>query len=253
MVVRAIFASFRGSLRKVSPVDEKVVGVIGGMGPEASVLFYQRLTAATAAGSDQEHLHVIIDSNSKIPDRTESIREGSSATLDAIVVSARRLQVMGAQIIAMPCNSAHYWYPQISIRIDIPLIHMIEEVFKSIMVSGPGRVGLLATSGTVSSGVYSKASGDVELILPDEENQERVHRAIYSIKGAAGQEMLGIRADLLEVVEGLRGRGAEGIILGCTEIPIVIGQKDVGELPVFDSTQILVEATLREAIAESVS
>ncbi len=253
MVAGAICATIPVSIRKVSHVDEKIVGIIGGMGPEASVLFYQRLTAATAAGSDQEHLHVVIDSNSKIPDRTESIREGSSATLDAIVVSARRLQVMGAHMLAMPCNSAHYWYPQISIRIDIPLIHMIEEVFKSIMVSGPGRVGLLATSGTASSGVYSKASGDIELILPDEEEQARVHSAIYSIKGAAGQERLDIRADLLEVVEGLRGQGAEGIILGCTEIPIVIGQEDVRELPVFDSTQILVEATLREAFAESVS
>ncbi len=234
-------------------MEEKVVGVIGGMGPEASVLFYQRLTAATAAGSDQEHLHVIIDSYSKVPDRTESIRGGSSAALDAIVISARRLQVMGAGILAMPCNSAHYWYPEISARIDIPLINMIEEVYKSIAGSGPGRVGLLATSGTVSSGVYSKASGDIELILPDEEEQERVHSAIYSIKGTAGQEMLDIRADLLEVVGGLRGRGADGIILGCTEIPIVIGQDDVRELPVFDSIQILVEATLREAFPGSVS
>ena len=253
VVAHAICASIPGSIRKVFPVEEKVVGVIGGMGPEASVLFYQRLTAATAAGSDQEHLHVVIDSNSKVPDRTESIREGSSATLDEIVVSARRLQVMGAHVLAMPCNSAHYWYRQISIRIDIPLIHMIEEVFKSIMESGPDRVGLLATSGTVSSGVYSNASGDVELILPDEEEQAKVHSAIYSIKGAAGQEMLDIRADLLEVVEALRGRGAEGIILGCTEIPIVIGQDDVRGVPVFDSTQILVEATLREAFTGSVS
>ncbi len=160
---------------------------------------------------------------------------------------------MGAGILAMPCNSAHYWYPEISARIDIPLINMIEEVYKSIAGSGPGRVGLLATSGTVSSGVYSKASGDIELILPDEEEQERVHSAIYSIKGTAGQEMLDIRADLLEVVGGLRGRGADGIILGCTEIPIVIGQDDVRELPVFDSIQILVEATLREAFPGSVS
>ena len=253
MVAGAICASIPGSIRKVSPVEEKIVGVIGGMGPEASVLFYQRLTAATAAGSDQEHLHVIIDSNSKVPDRTESIREGSSETLDAIVVSARRLQVMGAQIIAMPCNSAHHWHREIAIRIDAPLIHMIEEVFKSIMDSGQGRVGLLATSGTVSSSVYTKSSGDVELIVPDEEEQERVHKAIYSIKGTAGQEMLDIRADLLEIVEGLRGRGAEGIILGCTEIPLVIGQEDVRDVPVFDSTQILVEATLREAFSESVN
>jgi aspartate racemase len=231
-------------------VDEKVVGVIGGMGPEASALFYQRLTEATAADRDQEHLHVIIDSYSKVPDRTESIREGSSATLDAIVVSARRLQVMGAQILAMPCNSAHYWYQEISISVDIPLINMIEEVFRTVVNKGLNRAGLLATNGTVAAGVYSKAASDVELILPDKDMQEKVHGAIYSIKGAAGQELLDIQADLLAAAEELKERGAEGIILGCTEIPIVINQNDVRDLPVFDSTQVLVEATLREALTD---
>ena len=232
-------------------MGEKVVGVLGGMGPEASVLFYQRLTSRTPARKDQEHLHVIIDSYSKVPDRTASILEGSRDTLDAIVASARRLQVAGAGVLAMPCNSAHYWYDDISVMIDIPLINMIEEVFNEVGRAGVTRVGLLATTGTVTSGVYARAAGEVELIHPNQDGQERVHQAIYSIKGAAGEKLLQIKRDLLSVIEQLREEGIGGVILGCTEIPILIGAEDVEEMPVFDSTDILVEATLREALPAS--
>lgn len=232
-------------------MGEKVVGVLGGMGPEASSLFYQRLTSRTPANSDQEHLHVIIDSDSKVPDRTISILDDSTATLDAIVASARRLQVAGAELLAMPCNSAHYWYDDIVVKIDVPLINMIKEVFGAVGEAGVIRVGLLATTGTVTSGVYTEAAKGVELILPNENWQEHVHRAIYSIKGAAGEKLLKIKRELLSVIEQLREEGAEGIILGCTEIPILISQDDVEEMPVFDSTDILVDATLREALPAS--
>jgi aspartate racemase len=242
----------RPNLRRRSLVgEERVVGVIGGMGPEATVRFYQRLTSRTPAGKDQEHLHVIIDSNSKIPDRTASIVGGTSATLDAIIESARLLEEMGAQLLAMPCNSAHYYYREIISTIGVPLINMIEEVFSAVNRIGLGRVGLLATTGTVISGVYSEVAESVGLLLPDENDQERVHNAIYSIKGAAGEQLMEIKRDLLSVAEELRGEGAEGVILGCTEIPLLIGQEDIESLHVFDSTEILVDAVLREAFPAS--
>lgn len=226
---------------------EKVVGVIGGMGPEATICFYQRLTSRTPACKDQEHLHVIIDSNAKIPDRTTSILDGTSATLDAVVASARMLEEMGAELLAMPCNSAHYHYEEIVSQIGIPFINMIEEVFAAVERAGLSRVGLLATTGTVTSGVYGRAAGEVELIVPDESGQQRVHAAIYSIKGAAGEQLQGIKQDLLAVLGELRERGTEGVILGCTEIPLLVGPEDVEGFPIFDSTEILVEAVLREA------
>jgi aspartate racemase len=229
-------------------VSERIVGVLGGMGPEASADFYLRLTAATPAQCDQEHLRVLIDSNPKIPDRTESIRTGSEATLKALIASARLLESAGAELLVMPCNSAHVWYDQLVAELRVPFINMIEEVFLAVERAGLTRVGLLATTGTVRSGVYADAAADIVLLEPDEALQERIQEAIYRIKGRAGQGPAANLATFSGAIEVLRAQGAEGIILGCTEIPIVVKPERFPEVPIFDSTQILVEATLREAL-----
>ncbi len=224
-----------------------IVGVIGGMGPEATVEFFARLTALTPARRDQDHLHVIIDSQAGTPDRTEAIFSGSSGVRDAMLASARRLETAGAGLLAMPCNSAHYWYEEVAGRIGIPFLNMIAEVFAEVRRRGPGKVGLLATTGTARSGVYERWSGEVELLLPDEAGQEAIHEAIYTVKGEAGGRPEQAKEAVLAVVSGLRNRGAEGIILGCTEIPLVVGPADIPDLPVFDSTDVLVAAVLRDA------
>ena len=228
-------------------MSEKVVGIIGGMGAEATADFYQRLVSRTPAGSDQEHLHVLINSNSKIPDRTTAIRDGSTEIVDAIVETAQTLEAMGAEILAMPCNSAHYYYDDIIDRIQVPLIHMIEEVFMTVEAAGLSRVGLLATTGTVSSGIYTEAAGDIDVQLPDEEGQARIHEGIYSIKLTAGGDPERALAAFLQEIGRLQEQGAEGIILGCTEIPIVVKPHHLEGMPLFDSTQVLVHAVLREA------
>jgi len=225
-----------------------IVGVIGGMGPEATVEFYARLTARTPAGYDQDHLHVIIDSQSGTPDRTEAILSGSPGVREAMLASARRLEAAGAGLLAMPCNSAHHWYDEVAARIDIPFLNMIAEVFAEVRRQGLRRVGLLATTGTARSGVYERWSDEIELIVPDEKGQDAVHRSIYTVKGEAGQRPTEAKRAALEVVEDLRQRGAEGIILGCTEIPLVIGVNDIPDRPVFDSTEILVAAVLRKVL-----
>ena len=229
-------------------MSEKVVGVLGGMGPEASADFYQRLTALTPAQCDQEHLHVIIDSRSKVPDRTGSMQTGSDATLKALITSARMLEEAGAELLVMPCNSAHFWYDELITHIRVPFINMIEEVFLAVERAGLNQVGLLATSGTARSGVYAEAAGDIVLLQPDDETQDRVQEAIYRIKSLAGNRPEESLEIFTGVITSLRGEGAEGIILGCTEIPIVIKPEHFPDIPIFDSTQILVEATLREAL-----
>jgi len=229
-------------------VSEKVVGVIGGMGPEATAYFYQRLITLTPARRDQDHLRVLIDSNAKIPDRTGSLLDGEGEkVLEAILASAQLLEDMGAELLAMPCNSAHYFYDDIIPRIHVPMIDMVEEVFARIEEEGLGQAGLLATTGTVKMGIYARAAGDIGLIEPSEEEQEKVHEAIYGIKASAGSGPGRARSQLLEVVEHLRERGAEGIILGCTELPLLLGPDKGISLPFFDSTEILAKATLREA------
>jgi aspartate racemase len=232
-------------------VSERIVGVMGGMGPEASADFYMRLTAATPAQRDQEHLRVLIDSNPKIPDRSESIRTGSDATLRALIGSARLLESAGADLLVMPCNSAHYWYDELIKNVHVPFINMIEEVFLAVEKAGLIRVGLLATTGTVRSGVYADAAGEIALLQPDQALQERIQEAIYRIKSRAGEAPAESLATFTDAIDVLRGEGAEGIILGCTEIPIVVKPERFPEIPIFDSTQILVEATLREALPRS--
>ena len=225
---------------------KKIVGIIGGMGPEATADFYMRLVKRTPAGSDQDHLHVIIDGNAAIPDRTDSFLKNSTATMDAVVESALRLEQMGAEILAMPCNSAHIWYKGIIARLTVPLINMVEEVFTEVKAAGLRSVALLATSGTVLSGLYEEYSGEVDLLVPDEDEREQIHSAAYSVKAGteSGEEGKGV---LLDIITRYRERGAEGVILGCTEIPLLVSQTDLPGFPVFDSTDILVEATLLAA------
>lgn len=230
--------------------DSKIVGIIGGMGPEATAEFYLRLVKRTPAERDQDHLHVVMDGNAAIPDRTESFRNVSLATMVAIVDSALRLEAMGAGILVMPCNNAHLWYDGIVSRLTVPLLNMVEEVFEAVKVTGSKKVGLLGTAGTVESGLYERYAGDVDLILPSAEEKRWIHEAIYEVKAGSGSEervQIG-KQDMLGIVAGYRERGAEGVILGCTEVPLLIGQADLPGFPVFDSTDILVDATLREAL-----
>ena len=229
---------------------KKIVGIIGGMGPEATADFYMRLVKRTPAGRDQDHLHVIMDGNPAIPDRTESFLNESTATMDAVVESALRLEQMGAELLTMPCNSAHIWYDGIISQLTVPLINMVEEVFAAIRESGLRTVGLLGTAGALQSGLYERYAGDVNLMVPTDDERERIHRAIYAVKaGARPDEGTGKRT-LLEIITGYRERGAEGVILGCTETPLLVSQKDMPEFPVFDSTDILVEATFQQAFVE---
>ncbi len=229
---------------------KKIVGIIGGMGPEATADFYMRLVKRTPAGRDQDHLHVIMDGNPAIPDRTESYLNESTATMDAVVESALRLEQMGAELLTMPCNSAHIWYDGIISQLTVPLINMVEEVFAAIRESGLRTVGLLGTAGALQSGLYERYAGDVNLMVPTDDEREHIHRAIYAVKaGARPDEGTGKRT-LLEIITGYRERGAEGVILGCTETPLLVSQKDMPEFPVFDSTDILVEATFQQAFVE---
>jgi len=238
-----------GMLIVTRKTDRKIVGIIGGMGPEATADFYMRLVKRTPADRDQAHLHVVMDGNPAIPDRTESFLNESDATMEAVVESALRLEGMGAGILVMPCNSAHIWFDGIVSRLSVPLLNMVEEVFEAVKVHGLKKVGLLGTAGTVESGLYERYAGEVNLLVPADDERERIHEAVYAVKAGIGPgEARGGKDVLLEVVAGYREQGAEGVILGCTEIPLLICQADLPGFPVFDSTDILVDATLREAL-----
>ncbi len=224
-------------------MTEKVVGIIGGVGPEATVDLYKKIIRATPAQYDQEHLRVIIDSNCKIPDRVKAIFENGEHPAPALVETARNLEGAGAQLLLIACNAAHYYYDAVVESVSIPVLHIMEETasycrrrFPKIKI-----FGLLAGSSTVKLGLYPKGFERIQrkILNPEPGDQETVMDCIYRIK--AGDLGSSVKADLSRVAQSLADTGAEAIILGCTEIPLVL---EDGDLPfsLIDATQVLAEA-----------
>lgn len=230
-------------------MPEKIIGVLGGMGPEATVDFFNKVVSLTPANKDQEHLRIIIDNNPKIPDRTESILNKDNRIVDVLVATAKNLEKAGVDFIAIPCNTAHYFYDALVKEVKVPVLHMIREMAKAAKNTLPDckKVGLLATTGTVSTNLYQQefSKNGVEVITPTSEEQAKIMDAILVIKSGKDKDkakelMIGI-ANIL-----LNQRGAEAIILGCTDIPVVVKAEDF-TVPVFDSNMILAKATVKLA------
>ncbi len=232
----------------------KVVGVLGGMGPEATVDFFAKVVALTSAKRDQDHLRIIIDNNPGIPDRTEAILTKDETLIPILVETGRNLEKAGVDFIAIPCNTVHYFYDDLIKEVSVPVLHMIREVANAIKTSLPNckRVGLLATTGTVTSGLYQKECQKVgiEVLVPDPQGQAKVMEAILRIK--EGSSKASARKAILKEANRLLERKAEALILGCTDIPLVIKVKDF-PVPVFDSNQVLAEATVKFARSEIIS
>ncbi|HLQ63149.1 MAG TPA: amino acid racemase [bacterium] len=229
-------------------MTHKTIGVLGGMGPWATLDFFEKILRLTPAKTDQEHLRVIIDNNPKIPDRSPAIVGTGEDPTPALVAGARTLQQAGADVIVIPCNTAHYFYERVQNAVSIPVLHIMEEVAATAREEVPtARVlGILATTAAISSGLYARACArrGIEVVNPDPSGQQVVNRAIYGVKG--GQMGPEITAGLKKIADGLVGRGAQALVLGCTELPFVLKPQDV-RVPLLDSNQILARAAVRFA------
>jgi aspartate racemase len=235
-------------------MPEKVVGILGGMGPEATVDFFAKVIALTPANRDQDHLRIIIYNNPKIPDRTEAILKEDKSLLPMLVETAKTLERAGVDFIVIPCNTVHYFYEDLRREISIPILHMIREVAYAVKASLPRckRVGLLATTGTITSNLYQKEFQrvGVEVIVPDTQCQAEVMDAILRIKADHGKERA--RKELIKAGNLLIKREVKALILGCTDTPLVIKTSDFS-VPVFDSNRLLAEATVKFARSETIS
>lgn len=226
--------------------EKKCIGIIGGMGPLATCDLMEKIILHTQARCDQEHLHILVDNNTRIPDRTSAILSGGPDPVPEMTASARRLEQMGAQLLIMPCNTAHYFYDRITQQISIPLLHMPRETAHVLRREGIDCAGVLATDGTVRAGVYQDAlhREGIQAVYPREEHQSMVMKLIYEyVKGGrAGMETL----PLVEMLSDLRQRGARRIILGCTELPIAFARLGMLEGTI-DPTEVLARAAIRRA------
>lgn len=231
------------------------IGIVGGVGPAATVDFMNKIIRNTSAKSDQEHLKMVVEHNPQIPDRTENlISDGADPTI-ALYATCKKLESDDANMIAIPCNTAHAYVERIQPYLSIPIVNMLFETIHFIKKSFPNRtpIGLLATTGTIKSRVYHDVAekAGLTLITPDEENQKLVMNSIYGKQGVkAGYTKGTCQSDLLTALTHLVENGAQIIILGCTELPLLLAQNEsfsVGEktVVVLDPTEILAKKCIQ--------
>ena len=228
---------------------KKTIGVIGGMGPAATCDLMEKIIALTRASRDQDHLHVIADSNTAIPDRTAAILRGGPDPVPELVKSARRLEAAGAELLIMPCNTAHYFYDAVAASVAVPVLHMAREAAAVLRAAGVKTVGVLATDGTVQSGVYEKALSEagVKAVYPSPAMQEQVMDLIY--RGVKARAVPLDTIPVRDILRDLRDRGAEKFLLACTELPIAFGE--LGLLAdCLDATRALALAAVKAAGGE---
>jgi len=224
---------------------QKTVGVMGGMGPDATVDFMARVIALTEAGCDQDHIHMIVDNDPTVPDRQTAMISGNDDVSARLEAMALRLESAGAEFLVMVCNTAHVFIDGVRASSNIPFINIIDESVCEIeQVRADARtVGVLATNACVNTEVYQDAidaSGRVALI-PDQANQKKLMGLIKAIK--AGDKGASVTEGMESVAHALIDAGADILISGCTEIPIVFSG-DGFPVPVIASTNVLAQRTV---------
>ncbi len=231
---------------------EKIIGILGGMGPEATIDLFTKIVKGTKVQKDQDHLRMFIDNNPKIPDRTQAILHKGPSPLQALIRSARILEKAGADFLLIPCVTAHYYHPSVQRKIHIPVLHIVEETRKHIQVQlrGIHKIGLIATTGTIRTGLFQKVFPPprFELVLsPPEIQNQWIMEAIY---GKEGIKAIGpsekSKSRILAASEDLIRKGVQAIIAGCTEVPLVLKPGDLS-VWVVDPLSILAQAAIRKA------
>lgn len=228
---------------------ERILGVLGGMGPAATARFYQDFVAATPGGRDQEHPHVVIDSDPAIPDRTDFLLGRGPDPRPRLVSAANRLRSLGAVVIVMPCNTASVFINYLVDATSVPFISWVGEVIETIKDEQEPPVGILATSGTIETRLYQNALAEqgIEHLIPDDAAQELVMRAVYGPDGLKTKGLPTKRAisDLLSAANSLTAAGARSLVLGCTELPLILDPNDSAwPVPVVDPAPSVITSAL---------
>ncbi len=230
----------------------QTIGILGGMGPEATAHMFNLIVGFTEADTDQEHIPIIVFNNPKIPDRTTAILNGGPSPLPALVEGAKLLEKAGADLIVMPCHTAHYFYDEITQHIHIPFLHLQRETLRCMELL-PGnikRFGLIATTGTIKMGlfqaVFDESKKGLAIIVPDSEDQEIMMTAMYGGKGIKRGYKEEPRELLLNVIAHLKEQEVEAIIAGCTETSLVLRESEL-QLPIIDPLIITAKAAILKA------
>lgn len=230
---------------------KKTIGILGGMGPEATVYFFNLIVKGTAAGRDQDHIPIIIYNLPQVPERTAAILGKGPSPVPLLKEGVRRLVRSGAGFVVIPCITAHAFLADIRKDAHIPILSLLDEVvrFSRKQIPGLKRAGLLASSGTLHSGLFHKAfaTAGVEIITSTDKEQTKVMEAIFGKAGIkAGFSRGHPRRLIVNAGRRLVRRGAQAIIAGCTEIPLVLRDEDVS-VPLIEPLRIGARAAILKA------
>jgi aspartate racemase len=208
-----------------------------------------RVQALTPAKRDQDHLRLIVDCNPHVPDRNAAATAGGPSPAQVLAGMARGLEQAGAQMLAMPCNTAHAYAADIQAAVSIPFLNLIDAVCDQAAAAAPAPVvGVLAADGCLEAGLYQEglARRGVDVLLSGEADKAAFMKLLYRIK--SGDQGSDVRTRMRELTEDLIERGAQAIVAGCTEVPLVLGPADV-PVPFADSIEILAARTVAMALA----
>ena len=227
--------------------EERVVGILGGMGPEATVDLMRRIIANTDAKDDMDHIRCIVDNNPKVPSRIKALFEGGGESpAPSMVDMAKRLEAWGAECLAIACNTAHHYYPDVQRAVAIPVLNMIELTAVQAVRQNPGckRVGILATPATRLTRLYSDVLDTlgVETVYPEPEFENRLLQVIKAVK--AGDTGVQIRREFAEIVASLGKNRVDVAIIGCTELGIICEEYPI---PVIDAAEVLARELIQFA------
>jgi len=231
---------------------KRLLGVLGGMGPLATVDFMNKVIGLTQAGRDQDHVPMVVYSVPQVPDRTAAILENAESPLPAMLQGMAVLRQAGAECVAIPCNTAHYWYAELAREGRLPILHIADAACEGLAGRGVGggNVGLLATSGTLAAGFYQDrlAACGYRCVTPAADDQQKlVMGGIHHVKAG---ELDAARQVLERAAHRLIQAGAQAIVLACTEIPLVLTpESPPGAAALVDATEALAAACVRWARA----
>ena len=222
----------------------RIVGVLGGMGPDATVDFMSKVIAATSAEKDQDHAHMIVDHNPKVPNRQAAILGDGEDPGPALTEMAVRLESAGADFLVMPCNTAHVFRNSVTAAVSIPFLSIIDVTIAAIanQCLDARAVGILATDGCLQANVYQEVMAEqgIEAILPGKQELVELMGLIERIKG--GDQNAAVASDMVGLANALVEGGAQAVIAGCTEIPLVLKGTMI-DVPLISSTDVLAEIT----------
>jgi len=229
----------------------QTLGILGGMGPEATLYMYRTIIERTRVETDQDHIPVIVYADPRVPPRTDAILGTGPDPTPFLVQGAETLKQAGADFILMPCVTAHYFLPRVKEQVDIPFLSLLDEAVAWARRHAPGlkRAGLISSTGTLRSRLFHDAfeAAGIDILAPEQDEQDKIVDCIFGARGIkAGHTSGPSRDGIVRIARRLCERGAGAVIAGCTEVPLVLEDADI-PVPLIEPMRITAEAGILRA------